>query len=298
MGAVGGGEVHTCNLAPAPDVGSRAMGRGLAALALLIGALTIPTAAHAQGDAPSKRCDFTDPAVCLYPWPNDLFTKSDATTPTGKRLHLRRASMVRNKDGIPIDPANRVLIIRPAVNFDEGERYIVALRRLKNAAGVELQAHPNFKLYRDKILTSDPKVERRREHFESIFDTLKWAGVGRRPLYLAWDFTVARSRSLAGRMLHVRDTAFAALGDRNLRDLQVQGSSPQFTVDSVVNLTPAQDDRIARQVEGTLTVPCFLTNACAPGGQFTFDTRGRPVQQGTTTAKFSCRIPRKALDPA
>src|SRR5918997_5337788 len=106
MGAVGGGEVHTCNLAPAPDVGSRAMGRGLAALALLIGALTIPTAAHAQGDAPSKRCDFTDPAVCLYPWPNDLFTKSDATTSTGKRLHLRRASMVRNKDGIPIDPTD------------------------------------------------------------------------------------------------------------------------------------------------------------------------------------------------
>jgi hypothetical protein len=347
------------------------MGRGLAALALLIGALIIPTAAQAQGAAPSKRCDFTDPAVCLYPWPNDLFTKPDGSTPTGKRLHLRRVSMVRNKDGIPIDPtdinradgfspgsalltkvpgldtqaaveqsklppltnlsrglahgspivvinartgerhpiwaeldsnvsdpANRVLIIRPAVNFEEGERYIVALRRLRNAAGVRLQAHPNFKLYRDKVLTSDPKIERRRAHFESLFDTLKWAGVGRRHLYLTWDFTVASSRSLAGRMLHIRNSAFAALGDRNLRDLQVQGSAPSFTVDSVVNLTPAQDDRIARQVEGTLTVPCFLTNSCAPGGQFTFDARGRPVQQGTTTAKFTCRIPRAALDPA
>jgi len=346
------------------------MRRGIAALTLLV-ALSIPTAAQAQGAAPSKRCDFTDPSVCLFPWPNDLFTKADKTTATGKRLHLRKVSMVRNKDNVPVDPtdinradgfspgsalltkvpgldtpaavaasklppltnlsrgvahgspvvvinartgerhpiwaeidsnpsdpANRVLIIRPAVNFDEGQRYIVALRRLKNAAGVELQAHPNFKLYRDKIPTSEPKVERRREHFESIFDTLKWAGVGRRHLYLAWDFTVASSRSLAGRMLHVRDTAFAALGDRNLRDLQVQGSSPPFTVDSVVNLTPAQDDRIARQVEGTLTVPCFLTNGCAPGGQFTFDTRGRPVQQGTTTAKFSCRIPRSVLDPA
>jgi len=347
------------------------MGRGLAAVALLLGVLIIPTAAQAQGTTPSKRCDFTDPAVCLYPWPNDLFTKPDSTTPTGKRLHLRRVSMVRNKDGVPIDPtdinradgfspgsalltkvpgldtpeavaqsklppltnlsrgvahgspvvvinartgerhpiwaeidsnaadpADRVLIIRPAVNFDEGERYIVALRRLKNAAGVELQANANFKLYRDKIPTSDPKIERRRAHFESLFDTLKWAGVGRRHLYLTWDFTVASSRSLAGRMLHLRDTAFAALGDRNLRDLQVQGSSPAFTVDSVVNLTAAQDDRIARQVEGTLTVPCFLTNSCAPGGQFTFDARGRPVQQGTTTAKFTCRIPRAGLDPA
>jgi hypothetical protein len=334
-------------------------------------ALAIPTVAQAQGPLPSKRCDFTDPAVCLYPWPNDLFTKRDDSTATGKRLHLRKVSMVRNKDNVPIDPtdinradgfspgsalltkvpgldtpeaalasklppltnlgaglakgspvvvinartgerhpiwaeidsnpaspADRVLIIRPAVNFEEGQRYIVALRRLKNAAGVEIEAHPNFKLYRDKIPTTEPKVERRRAHFESLFQTLKFAGVGRNHLFLTWDFTVASSQSLAGRMLHIRDTAFAGLGDRNLRNLQVEGSSPTFTIDSVVDLTPAQDDRIARQVEGTLTVPCFLTNGCAPGGQFTFDARNRPVQQGTTAVKFTCRIPRFALDPA
>jgi hypothetical protein len=348
------------------------MRRGLAGLAAAtLVALVIPVGAQAQGPLPSKRCDFTDPSVCLYPWPNDLFTKKDASTPTGKRLNLRPASMVRNKDGVPIDPtdinradgfspgsalltkvpgldtpeaalasklppltdlsrglakgspvvvinartgerhpiwaeidsnptdpADRVLIIRPAVNFDEGQRYIVALRRLKNAAGVALEAHPNFKLYRDKIVTSDRKIERRRAHFESLFETLKFAGVGRRQLYLTWDFTVASSKSLAGRMLHIRDTAFAALGDRNLRNLKVEGSPPAFTVDSEVNLTPAQDDRIARRVEGTLTVPCFLTNSCAPGGQFTFDARGLPIQQGTTTAQFTCRIPRFALDAA
>ncbi|MEA2455443.1 MAG: hypothetical protein QOI45_1705, partial [Thermoleophilaceae bacterium] len=52
------------------------MGRGLAAVALLA-ALAIPAGAQAQGAKPSSRCDFTDPAVCLYPWPNDLFTKRD-----------------------------------------------------------------------------------------------------------------------------------------------------------------------------------------------------------------------------
>ena len=51
-------------------------------------------------------------------------------------------------------------------------------------------------------------------------------------------------------------------------------------------------------MEGTITVPCYLTNGCAPGGQFTFDDRGLPEQQGTTTATFTCRIPRSALDPA
>jgi hypothetical protein len=347
------------------------MGRGFAAFVLLA-ALTIPTAAQAQGEKPSKRCDFTDPAVCLYPWPNDYFTKRDKGTPTGKRLNLKRASMPRNKDGVAIDPsdlnradgfspgamlltrvpgldtpaaatasklppltdlrrglaasspvvvinartgkrhpiwaeidsnptspANRVLIIRPAVNWDEGERYIVALRKLKGANGRTIQPSPGFRIYRDKVKSRKRLVERRRPHFEQLFKALRKAGVKRGDLYLSWDFTVASRQSLAGRMLHIRDRAFAALGDRNLRDLEVAGRSPAFTIQSVTNLTPAEDDRIARRVEGTLTgVPCFLTKGCVPGGEFTFDKRGRPQQHGTTTTAFTCRIPRSALDPA
>ena len=85
-------------------------------------------------------------------------------------------------------------------------------------------------------------------------------------------------------MLHIRDDAFRALGDTNLRDLKVAGKAPTFTIDKVTDLTPAQDDRIARQVDGTMTVPCYLTNACAPGGQFTFSSQGLPQYHGTTTA--------------
>ena len=67
-------------------------------------ALLAPAAAEAQGERPSKRCDFTDPAVCLYPWPNDHYTKRDPSTPTGRRLALSRRSMPANKDGVHIDP--------------------------------------------------------------------------------------------------------------------------------------------------------------------------------------------------
>ena len=51
-------------------------------------ALLAPAVAQAQGERPSKRCDFTDPAVCLYPWPNDHYTERDPSTPTGRRLAL------------------------------------------------------------------------------------------------------------------------------------------------------------------------------------------------------------------
>ena len=46
-----------------------------------------------------------------------------------------------------------------------------------------------------------------------MFRALERAGIARRDLVLAWDFTVASRESTAGPMLHMRDEAFAALGD-------------------------------------------------------------------------------------
>jgi hypothetical protein len=201
-------------------------------------------------------------------------------------------------DSNPKRAADRVLIIRPARNLEEGERYIVALRNLRNARGKRLSPGRGFRIYRDRIKTGARPIESRRAHFEQIFRALGKAGVKREGLYLAWDFTVASERSLAGRMLHIRDDAFETLGDTNLSDLTVAGSSPTFTVDAVTNLTPAEDDRIARKVEGTITVPCYVTKGCAPGGRFSFDSRGLPRRMGTMSAKFFCNIPRSALDPA
>jgi hypothetical protein len=175
--------------------------------------------------------------------------------------------------------AARMLLIRPAKNFTEGERYVVVLRDLKDASGATIK---------------------RKHHGlgRGLRAALRRAGIKRRGIYRAWSFTVASERSLAGRMLHIRNDAFAQLGDRNLRDLKVAGKAPKFTIDKVTNLTAAQDSDIARQVDGTMTVPCYLTTACAPGGEFTFDKRGLPQRHGTTTATFTCRIPRSALDPA
>ena len=170
--------------------------------------------------------------------------------------------------------ANRMLIIRPARNFSEGERYIAVLRNLRTASGEPIGRRG----FRAALRRSrgGARAYRRRGGFRA----LRKAGVPRRGIYLAWDFTVASRRSLAGRMLHIRDAAFRGLGDRNLRDLKVAGNAPSFTIDSVTDPPPAEDDRIARRVDGTIGVPCYLTGGCAPGGQFTF------------------RIPRSALDPA
>ena len=179
-----------------------------------------------------------------------------------------------------------MLIIRPAVNFEEGERYIVALRNLKNAAASDRapgarELPPLPRPHHDRAI---PPIERRRAHFESHLPTTLALGraSAARHLYLAWDFTVASARSLAGRMLHIRDDAFAGLGDRNLRDLEVAGQRARRSRSTPSPIcTPGQDDRIARRVEGTLTVPCYLDQRLRAGRPASASTaRAAPMQQG------------------
>ena len=193
----------------------------------------------------------------------------------------------------------RVLIIRPARNLEPGRRYIVAIRNLVGADHKPLPVTPRFRFYRDNVLTLNPAIEARRPSMERIFSDLARADVDRSELQLAWDFTTASRDDRVGRMLHIRDQAFAALGDTDLDDLQVQGDAPQFTIDSVTDFTPEQDANIARTVTGTVTVPCFLDKpACAPAGSrfLIDDATGMPTQipGNTMSAPFVCNIPHAA----
>jgi hypothetical protein len=184
------------------------------------------------------------------------------------------------------------LNIHPGANWREGERYIVALRRLRNARGRTLKARRDFRVYRDRIPTRSPAIERRRPHMESLFRTLRRAGIPRRDLYLAWDFTVATPRTLSSRLLSIRDRAFAGLGDRDLDDLRVAGRSPRFAVTQVDDGDPA-----IRRIDGTFRVPCFVDRAgCPPGARFRLNRKGLPVRTpgNTQEANFICLVPRSA----
>jgi hypothetical protein len=107
----------------------------------------------------------------------------------------------------------------------------------------------------------------------------------------------------------MRDDAFAGLGDTDLADGVVQGNAPEFTVTSVENFEPTdtgplpEDADMARRVQGTFTVPCYMTDpdgaggvpACSPGARLNLDADGVPEQNGTWTANFNCMIPYAAL---
>jgi hypothetical protein len=184
------------------------------------------------------------------------------------------------------------LEIHPAVNFASGDRYIVALRKLKNAKKEQLQAPEGFRVYRDNLPSSEEKVNERRPHFEELFSTLEGAGITRSSLYLAWDFTVASDENNTGRELSMRDAAFSTLGDNNLANGVVEGTSPTFTVTETEN--EPNPGEIARRVKGTVVVPCFLFPSCAPGGTMLLNGEGKPTQNGVWPANFDCIVPLSA----
>jgi len=180
------------------------------------------------------------------------------------------------------DPATQLLMIHPVRNLTDGHHYVVGLRHLKNAAGDPIAAPPVFAAYRDGGSSPVAGFERRKAHMETVFADLQRAGFTRASAYLAWDFTVASTANITGRLLHIRDDAFAALGS----------STPSFTVTDVSAGTHAGIDRV---VEGTFDVPNYLTGSGGPGSTFHENVAGLPTRNGTFSAVFRCVVPTKAL---
>jgi hypothetical protein len=185
---------------------------------------------------------------------------------------------------------SRLLEVHPARNFLEGHTYVVVLRGLKRANGSAIRAGKRFASLRDGKRSGGARYAR-------IFKAIKKAGVKRdKSLFLTWDFTVATEKSLAGRALSMRDQAFAELGDTDLADGVIQGKAPAYTTATpqYTGDLAADAQRYAKVVEGTVAVPCFLTNNCAPGSRMVLDKSGKPVRQGVYDAHYVCVIPATA----
>ena len=192
-------------------------------------------------------------------------------------------------DSHAVQEADRLLTVRPAVSLPEGHQFVVAFRGLKDTSGGDIAPSDVFRVYRDNLLTEVPAVEARRNDMEAIFGHLTDAGVDRSTLQLAWSFTVASTKNISERMLHIRDTALAELGD----------ASPAYTITAV---TPDSDENIALQIDGTFTVPNFLTGDGSPGNSFFYTGEGLDdlpavnPENPTLQAPFVCNISVATMD--
>jgi hypothetical protein len=185
------------------------------------------------------------------------------------------------------NPDEVALLVHPAIDFRDGDHIVVAMRGMKDSTGKLLTPNAVFRDYRDGVTPPTEAEQARVPHMEAIFSQLEARHIERHSLYLAWDFTVASTQSLTGRMLHMRDDAFSLLG----------GGVPSYTVSTVTDYTTAQNASTARLVEGTFQVPNYLSGDGGPGSTMLLDANGVPQRSTTNpfyTANFECTIPRAA----
>jgi hypothetical protein len=195
--------------------------------------------------------------------------------------------------------ATRNLMILPGANWQDGHTYVVALRDLRNTGGHLIKAPSWFARLRDKG-TLLPRERGQAHRYIGIFNTLTRAHIAiNSSLYEAWDFTVASTKSLTGRLLATRNDAFSQLGDTNLADGQVQGTAPSFTVTKTTSAT-WQNGSVGTEVTGTFQVPCYL-DTCGPTAttSFHYSSNGlyaTPTQipGNVATATFECDVPSSA----
>ena len=191
--------------------------------------------------------------------------------------------------------ADQVLYIRPAVNYGAGHEIMVGIRDLKDASGNVLPAPAKFDRERDwlvehGLVSPDPDDDLLafgdpQYIVQTAFDLqiLEHQGMAIEDLYLAWHFTVASTENTTGRMLHIRDDALSTVGT----------GAPAFTVTTV---TPNPRAGVLKRIEGTFTVPKYLTGTGQPGAGFKNGADGVPVRNGTYTASYDCEIPTTAAD--
>ena len=210
----------------------------------------------------------------------------------------RRQLIWSELDANATTPDTTNLLIHGAKAFVNGHTYVVALRNLRTATGRLIPAPKWFERLRDnRRLPANESSQRAR--YASIFAALARAGVRRSNLYEAWDFTVASRQNVTGRLLSIRDSAFAGLGDRKLADGKVAGRAPSYTITSTKTLSPQ-----LRAVVGTFDVPCYLiecgTTAATGFHYSSSKPDALPTQRrgNVAVAPFECIIPSSAGNPS
>ena len=190
------------------------------------------------------------------------------------------------------------LLIHGGQAFADGHTYIVALRDLLDSDGHVIPAPKWFARLRDnRRLPADERSQKAR--YARIFAALKKAGVHRSTLYEAWDFTVASRQNQTGRLLSIRNSAFAQLGDSKLADGKVTGHAPKYTITQTKTISPQLN-----AVVGTFEVPCYLvqcgTTATTGFHYSSHKPDALPTQSAgnVAAAPFECIIPSTAGNPA
>ncbi len=203
-------------------------------------------------------------------------------TVTGKRLPY-----FAELDAQTTNTAEQLLLIHPAIALTEAHRYVVVLRDLVDNSGHSITPLAST----TAAWNATSKSSTRLQYISKVLHKDAASVIGSTEPYMAWDFTVASEKSLAGPALTMHKLAYQWLANHHLAyhnkaSMPVTDYAPAFTVTSSTTINGVRD------VHGTFQVPLFLQNT-TPFSAMTVDRSGNPVINGskTWTANFICVLP-------
>ena len=234
--------------------------------------------------------DDLDPVASRLPSWTDLGSSldDDATVvlvdvTTGERIALW-AEIDVDSSSAP----GQLLVIRPAISLAPATTYAVGLRDLVTTGGTPVEPSPAFRVLRDRLSTGIAPLDDRLTTMEATFDALDAAGAPRAELQLAWNFTTASTADTTEEILLMRDESLDGLGT----------AAPVF---EITPITENPEPGLARLVEGTYSVPNWMTLGGGPGTTLNRNADGVPELNGVQQSPFACVIADEVLardDPA
>ena len=118
----------------------------------------------AELEWPTLECDALSPEFCAFPFPSNVFTQADPSSPTGRRLALTEQTTLRSDAGVVTDPEPWNV----ADGFSTGIAAMVALPGAR-ATGLPTIAAPEASLEPDcPTVLLDAETGRRIAHFVEI----------------------------------------------------------------------------------------------------------------------------------
>ncbi len=189
-----------------------------------------------------------------------------------------------------VDAEHEPIVLRAFSPLAPKKRYVVALKGVRLAGPEGAASDPSklapppegFRRLRDRDVSRDPALAAMTDRFErDVFGPLERAGIARKDLQLAWDFTTGSEEQPREAMLEVRDLTLAWL-------------STNTPVVAVTETKPGTD-RIWKTVTGTITGPLFLDQP-GPEGRLFRGSDGHVAQNGTATFPFTVNVPESVRD--
>lgn len=188
------------------------------------------------------------------------------------------------------DAATSLYYLRPARILDEGGRYIVMLRDLKDTSGKAFERSDAFDALVRGNTGDKPHLASRQDRFDWVFERLESVGIERDELYLAWDFQVASHKALHGPMMQARDLILDAL----------DGGGPQMTIAGIEEYqrddpsAPKYNPYIRYAIHGSFTAPQVVKPRRA-GHLLNLNDDGDVELNGTKERLYWVRIPYSAV---